>query len=946
MFWRYQRHDRDVWFPINARSEDEAFAKAREANAVKLTILSSNVLITDDTSESGLEAVRYKGPLYFDLDLKNELETVIDSALSLAKKLIEMGVEQKDIRIFLSGSKGLHLMVPAQVFCSGSAYRNLPAIYKEMAKELYVPGLDFAVYSAGKGNSWRIANVKRSDGNYRVPISYEELKDLNEEGYRALVKSPREGEFFNLEPSGKQSPELAAMFEDCRKRVGEKPRKISVVTDESLTKIAEQVPTCVNALCAAKGWKAETNYNMAAMNLAAYIARTNADKNKADSLVGLLANNASSAKYSTVRERLNHAKGQVAYARSSPKLSFSCNAMRSLLSMRPCEGCPIEARGSSGEQDDMQAIAKDEGYYVLLQTGALRRLTNFVLEPLEVFNEIQPDGTVTRRSGLKVRISKSGDYVGTIVMSEEAFDSRGNFVRELRGIAGLGFEGSDSDVQKIKQNVDRLAEEANETMMTYTCGVHIDSVGDTEVATYVEPSGSINSLRIRDTHKFKGVLLAPPYLFNCESAKKGDEQLDHALFCLLNSTLPHYAALIAGWNVACHSKAHIMHHVKQFPILSLWGNAGSGKSVTAALFTWLNGTDFHGEDSSVHVPSITDYALREFCSTTTTIPRILEEFNKSKIRKPGLYEMVVETIKSAWEGSATLRGALGGNSKANQGRISAKIVSIPMSAPLIVVSEQELEVPAVRDRTLRVHLTEKSKAGRENFHREALKHRAKIRQFAKSLMIRCLQTKSADVYKRVTEMEELLPKGLRDRPKWSLQVALFGISEFISLAEELELPKSVKRAKECKEALVTALQSAPVQASNPKSEVDEVMTDIGTMMAVSHRVVQDSQPGKSQAFVLVEGLDYVCTPPLLFIDPIFVHLKYIQFLTTYRRTPVIDRADQFLKLIREETYFVEERRHEGFFSDREVICLSLQKMAEKGIDPKLFQPLKLPEGFQ
>ncbi|MFD2883210.1 hypothetical protein ACFS4T_11640 [Pseudomonas lini] len=106
--------------------------------------------------------------------------------------------------------------------------------------------------------------------------------------------------------------------------------------------------------------------------------------------------------------------------------------------------------------------------------------------------------------------------------------------------------------------------------------------------------------------------------------------MDQALFHLLKINQKYEVGLLIGWCVAAHFKTHFMHQFSQFPILCLWGSAGSGKSKTAGVITCLNGTDYIQKDSGVSAPSTSHYGMLEYLSNTTTVPRIIEEFNKKQ----------------------------------------------------------------------------------------------------------------------------------------------------------------------------------------------------------------------------------------------------------------------------------------------------------------------------
>ena len=238
--YRYiQRSEKDSWVPVKS---DELETKIQELNAKRVTILEVTELVEDGNRDK--RTYRYRGPLYFDIDCKEDLKLAIESGMALVDKLVELGVPKNGVRIFASGSKGLHVTVDQKYFSAGRPIKGLPLVYKAMAKELYVPGMDFQVYSCGKGNAFRVENVQRDDGKYRVPVLYDELLDMDSKSYHTLTKEPRN--VTQIEPLPSVVPLLKNLFEEARREVNTNPKQAVIVSSaESLTAIREgRSPMC------------------------------------------------------------------------------------------------------------------------------------------------------------------------------------------------------------------------------------------------------------------------------------------------------------------------------------------------------------------------------------------------------------------------------------------------------------------------------------------------------------------------------------------------------------------------------------------------------------------------------------------------------------------------------------------------------------------------------
>lgn len=928
MYHYFQRSEHDAWFVLSFKTDEDPVVLAKAQGAKKLTILAVNQMISDGTDAEiprNRDKIGYRGPLYFDIDCKDDLSQAIRSGQELVGKLMRMGVPKGAIKVYLSGSKGLHILVDELLFTSSRFTRRLPEIYKEMARDLFVIGLDYSVYSSGRGNSFRIVNLKRHDGNYRVPVTPDELAELTVDRYREWVKAPRTVEVDELQRLDVH--ELKALFEEAKKRVNAKPKLVIIASSADMEAIREPIPACVQMLCDSESLKSDASYNQVATQLATYIVRAGVSQTVAESLASRLASSAKSSTYSTPKLRRDHIEAQIRYVEHTPTFGFGCNAIRALLSKRPCEGCAIETGiNKDGNPDaDLSAVAEADGYYVRVGDSK-RRISNFTLQPLDVFIDVPQDNTSPRRIGTRMNVLKGGETVGRIIFKESAFASRSAFLKEFEGITDLVFQGSDLDIQKIKIVVFREDQDMGEIFQVYTAGVHLDFVDNSPIFTYVEPDMSVNSVKVRDTHQFLGNLLARPYFAHTTMAECGDEKVDQTLAHLLKINQKHEIGLMIGWCIAAHFKSHFMHLYSQFPILCLWGSAGAGKSKTAGLITWLNGTDYMQRDSGVSAPSTSHYGLLEYLTSTTTIPRIIEELNKSKMTSKS-YKDVVERIKQAWNGESTLKGRLG---RGNMGRTNAEAISIPLSSPLIVISEQEIEVPAIQERSIRVHLTKIKRAHCRDHFRLATAGRDHLRSFGKAIMASALTTPPEEMEALMEKVSELLPPDMDDRPRFSLQVVIVGLWKLKEVCEQLRLFQSL-------DALAPVIKVMVDHCTNSgdgyvQSEIDLVLQKIAVIVAIS-RSAEEATKGN---VYLTEGLHYSVTPEYLVLDPVLAHASYTRYCNVDERsTPVINSGAQFLKLITEEPYFVKHEPYAEMGGGRPMLFLSLQEMQAKNIDISL-----------
>lgn len=931
MLYRYvQLDERGQWVTIPDSPDYEKIA--RDMGAVRMTALALSEQITDETDP---EKVKYKGPLYFDID-NSDLAMSISSTKELIGKLQELEVPEEAIQVYCSGNKGFHVFVPEKVFQErASAQKRLPEIYMEMARDLYVYGLDFAVYSGGKGRMFRPENGRHeSKGTYRVRISLQELEEMTPEIYRGMVTAPRTAEFKKL--NGTKSYPLRAVYERCKQRVFKKQKlKSSALPVEELKPYAEEPPACINELMLPKH---KIAFNSAGLQLATFIARSGTPKYRVDSLVDQMSTARQSTTYDTPRKRREHLRGLVNYVQAKSGVNFSCAAMRSLVTRNPCKDCPLKEKGlgERGAEDMPAVLARHDGYYVAGKEED-RRVSTFTLHPVEVFMD-QPQGRGSaRRIGTTMQLQSHNEVLGRVYFEETGWRSKSELLKQVEGIGNLGFLGNDQDVQKIKIAVYAAGEEGEveEITQVHSAGIMETAVNRSgkRVYTYVEPGLSVNSYGIQGTHEMHGKVSPEPRLRKTDKPQPGDQNLRQTLLGMLSMNSPVIMAQLSGWHSACHLKAHIMNSYDQFPSLNLWGNAGSGKSMTSALMACLNGVDYNqGGGSPLSLSMTTAWPLVEEVSSTTTIPKILEEFNRSKIKKYGMYEHCVEIIKAGWNGHPVSRGRLARSSANGRGKGGGETVDFRVSAPLVVCSEQAPQEPALQQRMVQVHLTNESRKGRAQYFMDTMRNRKQLLSFSRAMTMTALKTKEEWIEEHLEAGYGLVSETMNDRSRFSYALLFAGLDYFNAVAHSLSIPFD-EEIEELKKALSDHLSDnrAEIERSKIWSEVDQMLGHLADMAQLS---LQDNglsplQPGRH--FLAVERSDEL----ILDMQVIFPLLRMWSQRTD---TPIVFSSfRQLVPLLQAESYYVtDDRRERDISANRPVWVLRLSEMKRRGHSVEMF----------
>jgi hypothetical protein len=226
----------ETWALILADQEEHLVKDKKPAFT---TILAADCDFVDKMDAEDFAKVHYRGPLYVDFDASSIDEATEQFQKFLTKLRDDHGFDLTQASLYASGGKGYHCIIPSQCFVpkvSPRGYMQLPAIYKEMAMELYVDCLDLRVYTARRGRMFRTANVERPDkpGVHKVQLTVDEVFGMTEERYREVVKVPR-----HLPPSTppQLNAGLALLFSQAFDKVDKnvKNRK-SAKADEALLK--------------------------------------------------------------------------------------------------------------------------------------------------------------------------------------------------------------------------------------------------------------------------------------------------------------------------------------------------------------------------------------------------------------------------------------------------------------------------------------------------------------------------------------------------------------------------------------------------------------------------------------------------------------------------------------------------------------------------------------
>lgn len=589
-----------------------------------VTILAVDVPPADDFTKEQFAELKYKGPLYFDLDDSESPASTACYMVELIDKLVAKGVSIKALSLYASGGKGFHLTVPEKYYLAkppakGMAF--LPAIYKEIAFEMAVESMDMRVYTARRGRMFRQENVKRPNDRYKVRITYEELvkiADLSKQNkaaaetlYGEICSAPREA--ITISEQVTLAPEMIAMFDQAKNKVTKMANKVK---KKVAVRLPEELPS-FEALLRGEGIKQDAGFHPIAMQVAITAhARGIRKEDLLNMAEGLCAKHESDGdRYNTAAKRQSELARMWDYTEDNPCYAYSALAITSLLSHQAPDlmGLNVSAEEvqegiataadisefqnpEDGEFDHAGIVLTRSGAYVTTETGQ-KKVTAMAFEnPTELVS-----ATSNTVSELDVDIVIQGVHKGRKVLDLDTFNSVAG-INKMMMPFGQAFNGNDQQVRGMFMRVVEKARKSGRRMFVVnregldmiSMPFHENEEARKDFLIWsdvksVSPEPRIQDLNIQMKFvgfptaegQFKTDLSQAPNLSQWIKEDDNKELLRKTLNGLLRCQKPDYMGKLIGWIVACHYRMMFHKVYSKFPLLHINGAAGSGKCFAA-----------------------------------------------------------------------------------------------------------------------------------------------------------------------------------------------------------------------------------------------------------------------------------------------------------------------------------------------------------------------------
>lgn len=791
------------------------------------TVLSVDSMVQDGITREEASAIKYQGPLYFDLDDAESPGSTGKFAVELVEKLEGFDVNPEDLEIFASGGKGFHVLVPQAVFMpkvSKVGTPQLPAIYKEMAFQLAVQSMDFRVYTAKRGRMFRQADVLRSNGMYKTKITWQELKDIafsdtSEADYEAVCKSTRRKLPFNAFPE--KASGLMALFDQCKMKVqkaANKSKKAKRVT------LPDNLPS-FEMLLEGEGIAHDAGFHQLAMQIA--ITAHHSGMKLPDLLTkasGLCEKHESdSYRYNTPTKRLNEIERMWAYTEDNPCYEYSPGAIISLLSHQApdLQGLQMtreEVEDNMGseevEDEDYSGVVMNRsGVYAILENGT-KKVSNVSYENITVLRSVD--------TGLSSLV-EADIYVNGVRQRRDTFSNEtwqsSTTLNKASMSYGSSFLGSDNQARGIYLRInDKAMRNGKITFVTDREGIDWVKVPGTsedpdragffiwaDNRTVVVPP-AVENIRMvfkgypETEGQFRTDLGDAPNLAEWVQQEGNKDVLENFLDNLLHCQNAATIGKYLGWTTACHFRMMFHMRYNQFPLLHVNGAAGQGK--TSMMILFLN-QHYYKSDPKVSSPSTTLFANTSAMAGSSSIPVVIDEFKPTDMPM-ATYDRYRAMFRDAYNCRDVARG--GGSRDNNDYKALHRT---RLAAPVCFIAEAVENEPALMERVILLTLvkpdTLKSQKFRDKYE-AALGNRhilGILGRYIVSSIIHSYSLEQFDAefkpildaarYKMMLNKDDgnlavdsiayAMKSGMKDRTVFNYAVLQFGIRKFQSIVQ-------------------------------------------------------------------------------------------------------------------------------------------------------------------
>lgn len=931
IYWQ-QSFGSDAWNPVLARDKEHVIAQRQPQLT---TVLSVNRVVADVPPDELLQ-LKYLGPFYADFDAP-EAETAIKQVNSYLDKLEALGVDLHSVGLFATGNRGFHVEVSIETFLPKppkDGIVQLPAIYKEMAYDLYVDALDLRVYTGRSGRMWRVTNIKRDNGAYKVPITPEEARSMTPELYTQLCATPRPyGTAVPNLSAPKFSPELATKFARAEQQIQDhlKRRKSSKADKKLLEKFGKKVPPTLEALLAGVGIAETAGWNELAMQIAISMNALGKQEEEIVEMAKRLidTHRGNGNRYNTPRKREAELRLQIAYTANNPCYVFSVGAIKKLLepgSVAPdLEGIDDEAQAQAfteavqGVQEEGGGKPLHVGNIVVTSSGIYQKteegqkaISAVGFEEVRMFVGATDDAP----GGFEVVLTYRGRRK-RVALPFDALQSRSKLNGFLSSKVGGTFSGSDVQAGFVQEWLMVMSQRNNaaagssDDLLLRREGLDVIQLPETmEVPAvarepfpvFASPQGCVAPPAI-DEAGLKFRFLGDPtpsgqHKSDIARAPElvADERTYATLRALFDMNRERVIAACLGWHMAAHARMFYHRHRGQFPLLAISGQAGAGKTETTRVLMRLH---FHKQEPTpIQCSLATIYGITSAIQASASIPVWLDEYKPRDIgaAKTGALRAI---FRACYNNGAFVKGGAGQAVMAN-GR---EIMQAACSGPTMFLGEATEMESAILERSVVVLFDKTGAHGKSDRLRFVQDNADVLSAVGRQMLLSLLALPFEKFAESFDKDHEIAKQALLDRDNYRLvynyAVARHGLTLLDAVLRTAGVDLTTE-IDELKASLLLRPGATGTGTTRVRAEASKVLSSFAQMTRTIEHDAPMLTENNHYAFSDAGGVEVIeiCLP--------LAFAKYEMWQRARGRQPLYDSEEQFLVAMRNYSAFVDD----------------------------------------
>jgi hypothetical protein len=528
-----------------------------------------------------------------------------------------------------------------------------------------------------------------------------------------------------------------------------------------------------------------------------------------------------------------------------------------------CPSCGLLAEVEAGEYDASLGITiANSCYYRRTETGR-QQLTTFVVHPTSIIKFVDShDAVYTMYAKL---VSTTGEKADVILVQQD-WISKAALLRRLPN-PDFAYIGGDSDVQRIFHILSHI--QVPKKTGVRTIGMH--EVNGTW--HFVCSEGSLSGDSEADALLLETDYRLPTKLLTTQPATKSE--LQEMVPLLFGFNALEVSVPIMGWFIATFYKERIFKFTRQFPLLFVFGAAGSGKTQT--ILTLKNMFALEG-DNIKSIADVTNFTLIKSASANNTVPLLLDEY-KSSTFSPFQVKTVSKLIRASYNNEAGERGTS-----------SQHIIQYYYKSPIVIAGEQTVTEPAARDRIIEVHLSKAASTP----HVDEFKQLGSmpLDKLGRLILDNALKIPQDDIKRIFDECLAAVPSAYLDRPRLNQAIIAMGIKLLRGILVEHNLERVLDNAWEQYWKVKKPFMDDDVIASQ-KTDVDRILEAIALM-------------SETDRYQLSPGHDFVIDGKYLRIYMRNAYQLFLKYADEFKAEADTPNYTSFLKLIKKESYFVKD----------------------------------------